>query len=99
MPLKDPRSIPKIPKTRKKKAHMALSAILQRRPDKLEYSCKAIFKYDNTLQKQFCAFVIETLVEFTAFAYELSADVIKEKNVFYFILTGLKTKMDAVPKV
>lgn len=99
MPLRKPVNIPKIPKTRKKKAHTALSAVPVKKPDKLEYLCKAYYRYDEKIKKQFCAFTIETVVEFTSFAYEISVEVIKEKNVFYFIVMGLKAKMDAVPRV
>ncbi|MBI1936643.1 MAG: hypothetical protein HYS25_00820 [Ignavibacteriales bacterium] len=99
MSLRRPKEIPKIPKTRKKKAHAALTAIPLKKPDKLEYICKAYYKYDEKLQKQFCVFEIETVVEFTSFAYEISVDLIREKNIFYFIITGLKAKMDAVPNI
>lgn len=99
MPLRKPTDIPKIPKTRKKKAHKALSAVPQKKPDKLEYNCKALYKYDPMLKKQYCSFVIETVAEFTSFSYEVSVDVIKEKNVFYFIVMGLKAKMDVVPQI
>lgn len=99
MPLRKPVNIPKIPKTRKKKAHTALSAVPLKKPDKLEYLCKAYYRYDEKIRKQYCAFTIETVVEFTSFAYEISVEVIKEKNVFYFIIMGLKAKMDAVPRV
>ncbi len=99
MSLRKPTDIPKIPKTRKKKAHIALEAIPTKKPDKLEYICKVFFKYDHKLRKQFYAFVLETVVEFTSFAYEISVEVLREKNVFNFIVLGLKAKMDAVPKV
>jgi hypothetical protein len=99
LPLRKPINIPKIPKTRKKKAHTALSAVPAKKPDKLEYLCKAYYRYDEKIKKQYCAFTIETVVEFTSFAYEISVEVIREKNVFYFIVMGLKAKMDAVPRV
>lgn len=99
MSLRKPKEIPKIPKTRKKKAHAALTAVPLKKPDKLEYICKAYYKYDEKSQKQFCVFAIETVVEFTSFAYEISVDIIREKNIFYFIITGLKAKMDAVPNI
>lgn len=99
MPLRKPVNIPKIPKTRKKKAHTALSAVPVKKPDKLEYLCKAYYRYDEKIKKQYCAFTIETTVEFTSFAYEISVEVIKDKNLFYFIVMGLKAKMDAVPRV
>lgn len=99
MSLKKPTSIPKIPKTRKKKAGTALSAIPTKKPDKIEYLCKAYYKYDDIARKQYSVFAIETIVEFTSFSYEVSVEVIKEKNVFNFILMGLKAKTNVVPLV
>jgi hypothetical protein len=99
LPLKKPAGIPKIPKTRKKKSHSALTAIPSKKPDKLDYTCKAYFKYDFKLKKQFIALCIETISEFTSFSYEISVDVIREKNVINIVITGLKAKMNAVPSV
>lgn len=99
MPLRKPKDIPKIPKTRKKKAYAALDAIPSKKPDKQEFICKIYYKYDSKIKKQFVAFLIETVVEFTAFAYEVSVDVIKEKNVIYLVIMGLKAKMDSVPQI
>ena len=99
MSLRKPKVLPKIPKTRKKKPHAALEAIPTKKPDKLEYYCKAFFKYDEKQKKQYYAFAIETVVEFTAFAYEVSVDVIKEKNVINLVVMGLKAKLNSVPRV
>lgn len=99
MPLRKLKDIPKIPKTRKKKGHVALDAIPEKKPDKLEYVCKAFFQFDEKLKKQNYVFAIETIVEFTSFAYEVSVEVIKEKNVINFILMGLKAKTNVVPQV
>lgn len=99
MPLKKPIGIPKIPKTRKKKAHAAISAIPTKKPDKLEYFCKAFYWYDEKKKKQYCAFRMETVAEFTSFAYEISVETIREKNIIYFIILGLKAKMDAIPVI
>lgn len=99
MPLRKPKNIPKIPKTRKKKPHAALSAIPLKKPDKLEYICKAYYKYDSMIKKQFCVFAVETVVEFTSFAYEVSVEVIKEKNVIDLILMGLKAQTNVVPQI
>ena len=52
MPLKKPKDVPKIPKTRKKKTEAVYSAIPEKRPDKLEYICKALFRYDRLKKKQ-----------------------------------------------
>lgn len=99
MSLRKPKVLPKIPKTRKKKPHAALAAIPTKKPDKLEYYCKAFFKYDEKQKKQYYAFAIETVVEFTAFAYEVSVDVIKEKNVINLVVMGLRAKLNSVPRV
>lgn len=99
MPLRKLNDIPKIPKTRKKKVYSALTAIPLKKPDKLEYICKVYFKYDPKLKKQFCAFMLETSVEFTNFTYEISVETIQEKNKIYFIITGLKAKMDVIPQI
>lgn len=99
MSLKKPKSIPKIPKTRKKKAYTALTAIPTKKPDKIEYLCKAFYEYNETTRKQYCVFAIETIVEFTSFSYEVSIDVIQEKNVINFVLMGLKAKTNVVPLV
>ena len=99
MSLRKPKVLPKIPKTRKKKPHAALEAVPTKKPDKLEYYCKAFFKYDEKQKKQYYAFAIETVVEFTAFAYEVSVDVIKEKNVINLVVMGLRAKLNSVPRV
>ena len=72
MPLKKPKDLPKIPKTRKKKAEAAIAAIPQKKADKLEYFCKAFYEYDDVLKQQFAVLSIQTIVEFTSFAYEIS---------------------------
>ena len=99
MPLRSLTDIPKIPKTRKKKAYAALEAVPVKKPDKLEYICKALFRYDEKTKRQHYVFVIETVVEFTSFAYEVTVEVIKEKSVLNFILMGLKAKTNVVPQV
>lgn len=99
MPLKKPNKIPKIPKTRKKKTEAALAAIPAPKPDKVEYRCKAAFKYDSVEQKQLSAFIIETAVEFTSFVYEISVEVVKEKREILILLLGLKSQTNLAPRV
>ena len=99
MSLKKPKEVPKIPKTRKKKPHAAISAVPTKKPDKLEYICNAFYKYDQQTKKQYCVFAIETVVEFTSFAYEVSVEALKEKNVIDFVLTGLRAKTNVVPLI
>ena len=80
MPLKKPTLVPKIPKTRKKKAKAALEAIPQKKPDKPEYICKSFFKYDETIKKQLYAITVETVNQFTSFAYEISVDCFHDRG-------------------
>ena len=99
MPLKKPKDLPKIPKTRKKKAENALNSIPEKKPDKLEYVCKVFFRYDSTLKKQFHILAVETVSEFTSFAYEISLEALKEKREILIILMGLKALTNMAPKV
>ncbi len=99
MPLKKPNDLPKIPKTRKKRAEAALAAIPQKKPDKLEYHCKAFYRYDQPEQKQYAVLRVETVVEFTSFAYEISTEELRENDQIYIILMGLKAMSNLVPGV
>jgi hypothetical protein len=99
MPLKNPKELPKIPKTRKKKAQAALEAIPEKKDDKLEYNCSSFFYFDETTNSQKFIFRIETIAEFTSFAYEVAIDQIIEGREFYFVLMGLKARPNMVPKV
>lgn len=99
MPLKKPKDLPKIPKTRKKKAEAAIAAIPQKKADKLEYFCKAFYEYDDVLKQQFAVLSIQTIVEFTSFAYEISVEVLKEKDSINLIIMGLSAQTNMVPQV
>lgn len=99
MPLKNPDEIPKIPKTRKKKAEAAIKAIPQKKPDKLEYIVKTYFDYDSTAKRQYFTISVETVVEFTSFAYEITYDVIRDKKSIFIVLMGLKAKSNVVANV
>ncbi len=99
MPLKNPSSIPKIPKPRKRKPKSVLEAIPEKKPDNIEYACSLFFSYDEALREQFTTIAIETLKEFAVFAYEISVEVIRKGRKFYIILRGLSAKTNTVPGV
>ncbi|MGE5400088.1 MAG: hypothetical protein ACM3S2_06775 [Ignavibacteriales bacterium] len=99
MPLKKPSDVPKIPKTRKKKPENAKDAIPQKKEDKIEYVCKALFKFDETLRKQFYVLRLETIAEFTSFAYEISVDAHIDRKVIDITILGLQTKMNYLPNI
>ncbi len=99
MSLRKVKGIPKIPKTRKKKPQAIIKSVPLKKSDKLEFICKVYFKYDYKLKKQFVAFLIETNIEFTNFTYEITVELLIEKNVLYFVITGLVARMDVVPQI
>lgn len=98
MPLKNPLEIPKIPKARRKKIESVInSTIAERKPDKLEYNAAFFYEFDEKTEDQFATIIIETVKEFTSFAYELSCDYMQEKNTVNILLMGLRAKPNAVP--
>lgn len=99
MPLKKPKDLPKIPKSRQKKAENALAAIPEKKDDKIEYKCKAYYDFDNTTKTQYCVFAVETVAEFTSFAYEITMEVLYEKREIIIVLMGLKALTNMAPKV
>lgn len=99
MPLKKPKELPKIPKTRKKNAEAALAAIPQKKPDKLEYYCKAFYEFDEVLKQQFAVLSIQTIVDFTSFAYEVSVEAFKDKDTLNLVIMGLSAKTNMVPQI
>ncbi|MCK9280843.1 MAG: hypothetical protein M0P71_09490 [Melioribacteraceae bacterium] len=99
MPLKKPTDIPRLPRAREKKGISALDTIPTKKPDKKDYLVKGFFRYEPILKKQFLIFAIETITEFTSFAYEISVETFKENGEFYIVLMGLKAKTNIIPRV
>ncbi|HEX2983840.1 MAG TPA: hypothetical protein VHO28_09890 [Ignavibacteriales bacterium] len=98
MPLRKPSSEPNVPKTRAKKPSGAQDEIAVKKKDKIEYICKAFFRYDEPNKKQLYGLSLETVVQFTSFAYEISVSFAKERNVINISLLGLKTKANMIPQ-
>lgn len=98
MPLKKPADVPKVPKTRKKNPETAKSAIPQKKEDKIEYTCSAIFLADSLRRKQYNAFRIRTVAVFTSFAYEVSIDTHIDKHTIDLTILGLQTRTNYLPK-
>lgn len=99
MPLKKPKELPKIPKTRKKKLENALNAIPEPKPDKLEYICKAYYDTDEFSGEQKYVISVETIAEFTSFSYEITVETMQKKNEIYIVLMGLSAKTNMVPGI
>jgi hypothetical protein len=98
MPLKHPADVPKVPKTRKKNPEAAKTAIPQKKEDKIEYTCSAVFLADELRKKQYCAFRVRTVAVFTSFAYEISIDKRLNKHVIDLTILGLQTRINYLPK-
>lgn len=92
MPLKKPKEIPKIPKSRKKSIEDLKDSVPAKKKDEIEYICKAFFKYDKIQRKQFCILLLTTVKEFTVLNYEISVNVQKKKNNIDISILGLNTK-------
>lgn len=99
MPLKSPSEMPKVPKTRQKKAASAIKAIPDQKPDKFEYACKIFFRYNPTKKTQYYVIAVETISEFTAFAYELNLELVIDKRDLYIVIMGISAKTNMVPEV
>ncbi len=99
MPLKSPKEMPKVPKTRQKKAESAIKAIPDPKPDKFEYACKVHFSYDPVQKTQYYIIAVETIAEFTSFAYELNLELVIDKRELYIVIMGISAKSNMVPEV
>ena len=98
MPLKNPIEIPKIPKARKKKIESVINQkIVDKKNDKVEYNISASFRVNDEEKNMNTYFSIETVNEFSSFAYELSIDYLIKRNEIHILLLGLKAKSKAVP--
>ena len=90
MSLKKPKSIPGIPKTRKKKPEKIKEAVPLKKRDEIEYSCSVYFSYNPSGKSQRYAVEIETIQLFSVLNYNLSVISKKTKNVIDINLLGLK---------
>jgi hypothetical protein len=97
--LKKPKDYPKLPKTRKKNIEAAKLAIPQKKEDKIEYKCMAFFKFDNIKNKEYCTIRIQTIAEFTSFAYEISVASMITKDVIDVSILGLHAKINYLPRI
>lgn len=91
MPLRKQEKIPKVPKTRKKTIDKLKDTTPAKKEDQIEYRVKAFFHYDDVQQKQFYIISVETVKEFTFLSYEVTVDVLFEKETIDISLRGLNT--------
>ncbi len=92
MPLKQPKSIPKLPKTRKKTIDALKKSTPLKKKGEVEYVINFYFKYDKVQGKQFYVVRINTVKEFSNLNYGIAVDVRKKKEVIDISLLGLNMR-------
>lgn len=92
MPLKQPKSIPKLPKTRKKSIDALKKSTPLKKKGEIEYNVFFTFKFDKLKNKQFYIIKIETVKEFSNLNYGIAVDMRKKKEVIDISLLGLTMK-------
>ncbi len=89
MSLKKPKSVPEIPKTRKKKPEIK-EPVPPKKNNEIEYRCKVYFHYNPAKKSQSYAIEIETTRHFAVLNYNLTFDSKKSKNIIDINVLGLK---------
>jgi hypothetical protein len=90
MSLKKPKSIPGIPKTRKKTTEKLKEAVPSKQSGEIEYHCSFYFFYNPSKKIQQYAVELETTRLFSVLNYQLSVNGRKTKNVIDISMLGLK---------
>ena len=90
MSLKKPKSVPGIPKSRKKNPDKIKKAVPAKKSSEIEYTCSVYFAYNPSKKNQRYAVEIETKKLFSVLNYNLSVEGRKEKNVIDISILGLK---------
>ena len=90
MSLKKPKSIPGIPKTRKKTTEKLKETVPSKQSGEIEYHCSFYFFYNPSKKIQQYAVELETTRLFSVLNYQLSVNGRKTKNVIDISMLGLK---------
>lgn len=90
MSLKKPKSIPDIPRSRKKKPDQIKETVPAKKSNEPEYRCSVYFSYNPSKKNQQYAVEIETIKLFSVLNYNLSLESRKTKNVIDINIMGLK---------
>jgi len=92
MPLKKPKSIPKIAKTRKKTIDNLKETVPGKKEAELEYNCKIAFKFNPLKKVQQYSFILETEKLFSSMEYGITTESKKDKKVIDISILGLSPK-------
>jgi hypothetical protein len=98
MSLKNPKSIPGIPKARQKSITRLKDSIPRKKESEIEYFCSVYFKKDSATNKQsYCLRLVSTR-QFTMLNYEISVKTRRQKKFIDISILGLNTKKGYVTK-
>lgn len=98
MSLKNPKSIPGIPKAREKSITRLKDNIPRKKESEIEYICSVYFHKDPASKKQlYCCRLFSTR-HFTMLNYEISVKARKQKKSIDISILGLNTKAGYVTK-
>lgn len=92
MPLKKPKSVPKIAKARKKTIDKLKEAVPVKKEAEIEYNCKIAFKFNPLKKVQQYAFTVETEKLFSSMNYGITTESKKDKKVIDISILGLSPK-------
>ncbi len=92
MPLKKPKSVPKIAKARKKTIDKLKEGIPVEKEWENEYNCKIAFKFNLLKKVQQYAFTLETEKLFSSMNYGITTESKKNKKVIDISILGLTPK-------
>lgn len=92
MPLKKPKSVPKIAKARKKTIEKMKEAVPIKKESEIEYNCLISFKYNPQKKIQQYTFALETAKLFSNMNYSITTEYKKDKKVIDISILGLTPK-------
>lgn len=92
MPLKKPKSVPKIAKARKKTIDKLKEGVPVKKEAELEFNCKIAFRFNPQKKVQQYAFILETEKLFSSMNYGVTTESKKNKKVIDISILGLTPK-------
>lgn len=98
MPLKNPKIIPGIPRTRKKIISKIKEATPREKKSEIEYLCRVYFSADQAKEIQKYCITLSTVRQFSVLNYEISVKALKMKNTIDISILGLQIEADYINK-
>jgi hypothetical protein len=92
MPLKKPKSVPKIAKARRQTIDKLKEAVPLKKESELEYNCKITFRFNPLKKVQQYSFALETAKLFSSMNYGITIESKKDKKVIDISILGLSPR-------